>query len=271
MTQQNSEKILAFSPKRARKDMFTDKSVNELLDLAKSSIELRDYDMGNAYAQECIRRDAKNLSAQIFFAETVINDRESERKFNEFLTRAVKRMHAESWSSGDENHLLYLLMREEYGRLLMEEGKYTLACRQFECILDTNPTDARNNRYRLASLYAILERRSTLDAFARAYPHEKNSPFFLFPRAVAAFKENDYETTKRLVQHLCRLAPHWQVAFRRDIFVTLTDNMDSYDKKNYRKNSFDEMLAVLECNAILLVTTPGFTDYGINLVVTTKA
>lgn len=263
--QPNQEKILHFVPKDARKPDGSGNTSGALLEKARLCMENRDYKTANTYAKTCLEREPDNLSAQTVYATTVINDKESEEQFDLFLKKAVTRMQRERWDVGDERFAAYLQMRGEYGNLLTEEGKYHLACRQYEAILEADPLDRQKHRYRLAPLYAILEQRERLETLLQKYPSQEESPFFQFPLAVAAFKESDYAVADRLMRSLCKRSKHWADAFRQDMFVTLTDHMDDYDKETYQPGTFDEMLAVLDCNAILLVTTPGFTDYGISL------
>lgn len=255
MNSTKDTKVLHFSSSQNGK--------NDLLSLARSCYETGNYEDAHDYAGQYLSRHPDDLVAQTINAASAQSDEESEKLFDSYLKAAKKLF------DGDEMKQFsgYLGMLEEYGLQLMEAGKYALSAVQFSTILSLDPHDRLQSRYHLASIFAILEKKEHFEELFQRNAEDKDNPFLLFPGAILFYKCSDYEKTEAYIQKLCAISNVWEDAFRNDVFATLTDHMQNYDGEHYRSGSLDEMITVLDTNANLLVSTPGFVDYCINLFV----
>jgi len=137
----------------------------------------------------------------------------------------------------------------ELGILYQELGKYKLAIKEFESIIDEE--DEHLTRYHLMSLYSLIEDNKCEQLYNKYKDKDNNNIRLRLPYLVYLYKTNNINEFKKIFNEI-NINNNY-------LFKVLKDEIKEEDNKS--DPVLDEALKVLRNNAFLINSCPSIISY----------
>lgn len=272
------------------KDELADKNLDYSLDdiLEKIDSEIKEYEneffINDEYndnmreealrfARRALRLNRHDLEAELIITEiTSTSLMDFIKKLEKLIKKGEKALqsvyHIEEKDKGHYWEILetrpYLLVRIKYVEALMSASMHRKAARELEEIIALSKKDNIGARYKLITIYAILEEYEKAEELFKKYKEE--TVHMLLPMAFMNFKRQNYVKSKNLIKKLAKVNENTERFF--DMIqmgdVELLSDEDAIT--GYTLNSLDEYINAFNENVNLYADGIIFAEYAISVL-----
>lgn len=242
---------------------------DEYLDMA--------YDAGTPeqavkYAKKALKRDKNCLDAKLLIIE--LNHTDDAEKAKLELEKAIsyekKRLEGEGFFDEDSVGVFYGMIEtrpymravNSYVELLMAMGKIKKAVRECERLIELNANDNMGIRYKLMTLYAMLEDKESAEALCEKYENEE-SFMILYPKALLYYKLDDYKTLKPLTRKLAKANSDYKKFLTGEIPMQEEEIEEIMGQGMYAPDTIEEVLLCFRDNSLLFSETACFNEWAL--------
>ncbi|HML38679.1 MAG TPA: hypothetical protein PKA19_14870 [Bacillota bacterium] len=217
------------------------------------------------YARKALKLDPNCLDAEMMVSEITIRDQEELKiKYEELIAKEEAHLR-EGGLLTDENigsfwgiveTRPYMRLRFSYLHLLIDMGKFRMAAKACEELLELSEGDNMGVRYILMSLYAFFEDELSVNRLYKRFEREESTQMLL-PLIALYYKMDNYDKAEQYLKKLYEVNEELEEVFCSDEEFDEETLDDVIDSGMYQIGSKEEIMVAMTDAAFLYTTTVG--------------
>lgn len=217
------------------------------------------------YAKKALKLDSNCLDAEMMITELTIEDHEELKiKYEQLIAKEEAHLKDEDILK-DENvgsfwgiveTRPYMRLKFAYLQLLIDMGKFRMAIKACEELLELSEDDNMGVRYILMSLYAFFEDELSVNRLHKKFGKEESTQMLL-PLIVLYYKMDNYDKAEQYLKKLYEVNEELEEVFCSDEEFDEEVLDDVIDSGIYQFGSKEEIMVAMTDAAFLYATTAG--------------